>query len=184
MGVRGWRGGTAQHPQPGVCPGSTGGLKDAPGSGQEVCVFAQPQLCLLRDWERLFEAAVLPLCPQLPAYTSQNPRDLGNRAGHRPPSWDGAFLRLGLGVRPLCEHPCIAGSFPYLTLAWAGSAGLGQDLCAGSPGGPGDVWCHQQRGCAVGMSLQANGTRMAALQLLSLPQLQAIPRSPRLIPGF
>lgn len=61
---------------------------------------------------------------------------------------------------------------------------MGQDLCVGSPGGPGDIWYHQQHGCAGGMSLQANGTRMAALRLLSLPQLQAIPSSPRLIPGF
>lgn len=52
--VCGAGGGAAQHPQPRGLPGSTGGLKDAPGSGQdpaqqEVCVFAQPQLCKLRD---------------------------------------------------------------------------------------------------------------------------------------
>lgn len=54
----------------------------------------------------------------------------------------------------------------------------------GSLEGPGDIWCHQQHGCAVGMSLQVNGTRTAALWQLSLPQLQAVPRSSRLIPGF
>lgn len=112
--------------------------------------------------------------------------------GDGPQAQEGADLRRG-------HLACFAASLwmfhagrglwqPLGSLLRAGStalvgtegSGMGQEPRADVLGQLGDIWCHQQQGCAMGMSPHEGCIGMA----LNLLQLWAVSHSPRLIPGF